>query len=41
MDELLYYDLKDVSGLTPGLATQVCREVAEELLPVIFQRVNL
>ena len=32
MDELLYYDLKDVSGLTPGLATQVCREVGRRII---------
>ena len=32
MDELLYYDLKDVSGLTPGLASQVCREVGRRII---------
>lgn len=32
MDELLYYDLKDVSGLTPGLATQICRELGRRIV---------
>ena len=36
MDELLYYDLKNVSGLTPGLATQVCREIGRRIVAGLF-----
>ena len=36
MDELLYYDLKNVSGLTPGLASQVCREIGRRIVSGLF-----
>ena len=36
MDELLYYDLKNVSGLTPGLASQVCREIGRRIVVGLF-----
>ena len=36
MDELLYYDLKNVSGLTPGLASQVCREIGRRIVAGLF-----
>ena len=36
MNELLYYDLKNVSGLTPGLATQVCREIGRRIVAGLF-----
>ena len=32
MNELLYYDLKAVSGLTPSLATQVSREIGRRVV---------
>lgn len=32
MDELLYYDLKKTAGLTPSLATQVCRELGRRIV---------
>nr|WP_319385107.1 FadR/GntR family transcriptional regulator [uncultured Roseibium sp.] len=32
MNELLYYDLKDASGITPGLATQVSRELGRRIV---------
>ena len=32
MSELLYYDLKDASGVVPGLATQVCRELGRRIV---------
>ncbi|MEM6460726.1 MAG: FadR/GntR family transcriptional regulator [Pseudomonadota bacterium] len=32
MTELLYYDLKDASGVVPGLATQVCRELGRRIV---------
>ena len=31
-----YYDLKNVSGLTPGLATQVCREIGRRIVAGLF-----
>lgn len=32
MTELLYYDLKQAKPLTPGLATQVCRELGRRIV---------
>ncbi|AGI67574.1 GntR family transcriptional regulator [Octadecabacter antarcticus 307] len=32
MNELLYYDLKDASGVAPGLATQVSRELGRRIV---------
>ena len=32
MNELLYYDLKDASGVAPGLATQVSREIGRRIV---------
>ncbi len=32
MSELLYYDLKDASGVAPGLATQICRELGRRII---------
>jgi DNA-binding FadR family transcriptional regulator len=32
MSELLYYDLKDVAGVAPSLATQVCRELGRRIV---------
>ena len=32
MSELLFYDLKDVKGVTPGLATQVSRELGRRIV---------
>ncbi len=32
MNELLYYDLKDVSGFSPSLSTQVCRELGRRIV---------
>ncbi len=32
MSELLFYDLKDTKGVTPGLATQVCRELGRRIV---------
>lgn len=32
MNELLYYDLKDASGIAPGLATQVSRELGRRIV---------
>lgn len=32
MNEMLYYDLKDASGVAPGLATQVSRELGRRIV---------
>ena len=32
MNELLYYDLKEASGVAPGLAIQVCRELGRRIV---------
>ena len=32
MNELLYYDLKETSGLTPSLATQIAREIGRRVV---------
>lgn len=32
MSELLFYDLKETKGVTPGLATQVCRELGRRIV---------
>ena len=32
MSELLFYDLKDARGVTPGLATQVSRELGRRIV---------
>lgn len=32
MNEMLYYDLKDATGVAPGLATQVSREVGRRIV---------
>lgn len=32
MNELLYYDLKDSSGVSPSLSTQVCRELGRRIV---------
>ncbi|WP_424988449.1 FadR/GntR family transcriptional regulator [Microbulbifer sp. S227A] len=32
MNEILYYDLKNVNALTPGLAAQVCREIGRRIV---------
>lgn len=32
MSEILYYDLKDARGVTPGLATQVSRELGRRIV---------
>lgn len=32
MTELLFYDLKNSQGVTPGLATQVCRELGRRIV---------
>lgn len=32
MSELLYYDLKGASGVAPGLATQICREIGRRIV---------
>lgn len=32
MSELLFYDLKDTTGVTPGLSTQVCREIGRRIV---------
>ncbi|MDE0308142.1 MAG: FadR/GntR family transcriptional regulator [Albidovulum sp.] len=32
MNELLYYDLKDTTGVSPSLATQVCRELGRRIV---------
>lgn len=32
MSELLFYDLKESAGVTPGLATQVCREIGRRIV---------
>ncbi len=36
MTELLYYDLKDAAGVTPGLATQVSRELGRRIVAGSF-----
>lgn len=37
MNELLYYDLKDASGVAPGLATQVSRELGRRIVGGHYQ----
>lgn len=32
MSELLFYDLKDSAGVSPSLATQVCREIGRRIV---------
>ena len=36
MNELLYYDLKDAAGITPGLATQISRELGRRIVAGTF-----
>jgi len=36
MTELLYYDLKQAKPLTPGLATQVCRELGRRIVAGVY-----
>lgn len=36
MSELLFYDLRDAKGVTPGLATQVCRELGRRIVAGSF-----
>ena len=32
MNEMMYYDLKDASGIAPGLALQVSRELGRRIV---------
>lgn len=41
MNELLYYDLKDGGGITPSLATQVCREIGRRIVAGHFRENDL
>ena len=36
MNELLYYDLKNAAGITPGLATQISRELGRRIVSGMF-----
>ena len=36
MNELLYYDLKNAAGITPGLATQISRELGRRIVAGMF-----
>jgi len=37
MNEMLYYDLKEVSGLSPSLATQIAREIGRRIVAGSYQ----
>ncbi|MGH1484295.1 MAG: FadR/GntR family transcriptional regulator [Geminicoccales bacterium] len=37
MNEMLYYDLKEVSGLSPSLSTQIAREIGRRVVAGSYQ----
>lgn len=41
MSELLYYDLKDASGVPLGLATHVCRELGRRIVGGVYREGEL
>ncbi len=41
MSELLYYDLKDSSGVSPSLATHVCKELGRRIVGAVYREGEL
>ncbi len=41
MSELLYYDLKDTVGVSPSLATHVCREIGRRIVGAVYREGEL
>ena len=41
MSELLYYDLKDSSGVSPSLATHVCKELGRRIVGAVYREGDL